>query len=57
MATTTRSDSGYNDYPYHLVPEPHEDKPDAQAEYGLTPQELHEISQDCIREQEELELE
>ena len=27
------------------------------AEYGLTPQELQELSQDCIREQEELEQE
>lgn len=54
-------DSGYNDHPYPPSPEPHEERDDELsrrvAEYGLTPQELQEISRDCIHEQEALEQE
>jgi hypothetical protein len=51
------SGSGDNDYASSPCPEPHEEQARRAAEYGLTPQELHEISQDCIREQELLEQE
>jgi hypothetical protein len=51
------SDPGYNDYPGPPCPEPHKEQARRAAEYGLTPQELHEISQDCIHEQEILEQE
>jgi hypothetical protein len=56
------SDSGYNDYRQaHLVQNLTKNTTTSSsrraAEYGLTPQELQEISQDCIREQEILEQE
>jgi len=54
-------DSGYNDYGNSPGPEPHEVHDDElsrrAAEYGMTPQELQEISRDCIHEQEILEQE
>ena len=55
------SGNGYNDYPGPPWPEPHEEYSHEltrrAAEYGLTPQELQEASEDCIHEQEILEQE
>jgi len=65
------SDAGYysgNNYysedppsNYYDDPEPYAGYQDAlhrrAAEHGLTPQELHELDQECVREQEEMERE
>ena len=65
------SNSGYNDYlgdnyedppsNYQEDPEPYagyrEELHRRAAEHGLTPQELHELNIECVREQEEMERE